>query len=98
MVKSSFLAAKTKPFACGMRLQAKHCKAQRVFLAKALRQLLAPMESFSLLPINVILIFLKHSGRKVFYHYWALKYGRKAASLSKANGVPVSKIADSKYG
>jgi hypothetical protein len=31
-------------------------------------------------------------------HEKALKYGRKAASLSKANGVPVSKIADSKYG
>jgi phage regulator Rha-like protein len=31
-------------------------------------------------------------------HDKALKLGRKAASLSKANGVPVSKIADAKYG
>jgi phage regulator Rha-like protein len=31
-------------------------------------------------------------------HEKALKYGRKAASLSKANGVMVSKIADAKYG
>jgi hypothetical protein len=31
-------------------------------------------------------------------HEKALKYGRKAANLSKANGVPVSKIADAKYG
>lgn len=31
-------------------------------------------------------------------HEKALKYGRKAASLSKANGVLVSKIADAKYG